>query len=76
MEFSNPLQIPIDVSSVCLTCEFDDSSVNKPGKTFHLGFYAIARPKYFQANKLAAALWVPIPLISRLNIFVNYFDYL
>ncbi|XP_024378593.1 uncharacterized protein [Physcomitrium patens] len=30
VEFSNPLQIPIDVSSVCLTCEFDDSSVNKP----------------------------------------------
>ncbi|KAG0593829.1 hypothetical protein M758_UG023200 [Ceratodon purpureus] len=28
--FSNPLQIPIDVSSVCLTCEFDDSNSVKP----------------------------------------------
>ncbi|KAG0574737.1 hypothetical protein KC19_VG286600 [Ceratodon purpureus] len=30
VEFSNPLQIPIDVSSVSLTCEFDDGNSNKP----------------------------------------------
>lgn len=38
VEFSNPLQVPIDVSSVCLTCEFDGSNSNKPGKNHYLEF--------------------------------------
>lgn len=32
VEFSNPLQIPIDISSICLSCEFIETAAGKAGK--------------------------------------------
>jgi hypothetical protein len=32
VEFSNPLQIPIDISSICLSCEFIETAAGKADK--------------------------------------------
>lgn len=50
VEFSNPLQVPIDVSSVCLTCEFDDSNAKNPGKITSPGGLTDRKLNLYQVN--------------------------